>query len=79
VVPRRSAEVVLKGLAIEIITVGDGFGGLVLDVGDKAREVRLGVLLTLGAGKRSDEGLSEDLEAVDDAPKRGAWDLTVGQ
>ena len=78
-IPRRCAEVVLKGLAIEIITIGDGFGVLVLEVGDKAREVRLGVLLTLGAGKRSDEGLSEDLEAVDGAPKRGGWDLTVGQ
>jgi len=70
---------VLKGLAIEIIAIGDGFGVLVLDVGDEAREVGLGILLTLGAGKRSDEGLSEDLKAVDSAPKRCRWDLTVGQ
>ncbi|MBV8314833.1 MAG: hypothetical protein JO034_26095 [Singulisphaera sp.] len=65
----------LQGLAIEVMATGDRFGVLVLEVG----EVGAGVLLTLRAGERGDKGLSKDLEAVDCAPERRGWDLTVGE
>jgi hypothetical protein len=69
----------LQGLAIEVIAIGNRFGVLVLEVGEEAGEVGVGVLLTLRAGGRGDEGLREELEAVDGAAERRGWDLTVGE
>src|SRR5512135_946232 len=79
VVPWGGAEERLERLAVAVVSVGDGLGVLVLAIGEEPGEVEMGVLLALGAGEGSDEGLGEGLEASDGAAEGGGWDLAVGE
>src|SRR5512135_419531 len=52
---------------------------LCLPSAEEPGEGEMGVLLALGAGEGSDEGLGEGLEASDGAAEGGGWDLAVGE
>ena len=56
VFPRRLADELLQRLAFLVVEVGDRFDVLVRQVGDQARDIRLGMLRLLAPLEPFDEG-----------------------
>ena len=78
-VPRRGTNEGLERLSVKVVSVGNGLGVLVLEVGEQPSEVGPGGPPALGAGERGDEGLGEGFQAADGAAEGRRRNLAIGE
>src|SRR5205085_6234661 len=75
VVPGRGADEVLEAVAVPVVAIGDGLGGLVLQVGDEPGQVGPRVVALLLADQARGERPGERGEAFEAAPEDLRGDL----
>ena len=79
VVPGRLADKLLQRLAFLVVEVGDGFDVLVFEVGNQARDIRMGMLPLFAPLEPFDEGVQEAFQSRPHAAEDAGIDFSVGQ
>jgi hypothetical protein len=79
VVPGAGADEVLHGLAGAVGLVGDGLGGLALQVAELALDDHLGQLTLLEAVEEGEVASQEVVQAVATAADVGCGDVGIGE